>query len=141
LLIGNRLAIARAALLAAAVAGISTWLRSRHPATTGFEYGLSLIGWLSVFCFGMVAYRVSEMLAHLRIPVFVDSAFVVFGLAWFIQDQAFAYGTHAPYAAAVFIAGSFRDEPIGRFLFANPVAFFLGKISYSLYLVHSLLVW
>jgi peptidoglycan/LPS O-acetylase OafA/YrhL len=102
-----------------------------------FQYRFSLLHYSTMFVIGVLACEIFHRYGS-RINSFwpFDAAVVAAGawLIWWAGYQGW-FGT-VPYASAVLIFGLYREGPVARWLVGNPVAVFLGNISYALYLSH-----
>lgn len=101
--------------------------------------GFNLLHYFPMFVIGMLACEISHRYgSKIRSSWPFDVVVVVAG-GWLIWKAVYQdwYGT-VPYATAVLIFGLYREGPLGHWLVGNPVAVFLGNISYALYLSHGI---
>jgi peptidoglycan/LPS O-acetylase OafA/YrhL len=112
--------------------------------TTGliFLYGLSLFQWLFIFCLGVFVQPFAQFaLSRVSQNWLWDAIFLagvgLFGLLCVDPSQLWA----AAPAAVLITVGLHSDKGLGSALCGNPAALFLGRISYSLYLTHIMLMW
>jgi peptidoglycan/LPS O-acetylase OafA/YrhL len=112
--------------------------------TTGliFLYGLSLFQWLFIFCLGVFVQPFAQFaLSRVSQNWLWDAIFLagvgLFGVLCVDPSQLWA----AAPAAVLITVGLYSDKGLGSALCGNPAALFLGRISYSLYLTHIMLMW
>jgi len=116
------------------------WLQAIGFVSTGrhqFAYGYSLTMFFGVFMAGCVAFCVMRKLGPKMTPA-VSDATALAGVALLVWWCIRANGDIMPWqftlGSVLVVAGLSGDSGIGKMLFGNDVAFFLGKISYALYL-------
>ena len=102
-----------------------------------FQYRFSLLHYSTMFVIGVLACEIFHRYGSRINSSWPFDAAVVAAGAWLIWRAGYQgwFGT-VPYASAVLIFGLYREGPVARWLFGNPVAVFLGNISYALYLSH-----
>jgi peptidoglycan/LPS O-acetylase OafA/YrhL len=118
-------------------------------ATLTVAYPLSFPRYFAMFVLGMFACEIFFRYCSTIKPSWPFDAAVVIAVpcvmwagyqGWLYTTVPIAGGwlyTTVPIASAVLIFGLYREGPIGRWLVGNPVAVFLGNISYALYLSHA----
>ncbi|WP_448043826.1 acyltransferase family protein [Bradyrhizobium liaoningense] len=106
--------------------------------TNPYSYGFYAVHFAWMFLAGMALQRVAQWLQDWAPQIGFDVLFVA-GMVIILANAApplfdwkIAIGT------ALVIAGLSTDRGTGRILFGNPVVFFLGEISYALYLTHGM---
>lgn len=106
------------------------------PPTGRFSHAGCLVAMLGVFANGVVLYCLSRRLcAKGRKPILHDVS-TACGLLVLLCTCLFS-GNSDPWitiGSLLIIFGLSSDSGVGKFVFGNPVAYFLGRISYALYL-------
>jgi len=107
-----------------------------------FEYGVSLIDWFCTFAFGVFIFLLLQgrnLLGGLRELFFMLGCglfFYVFSAGLSDNDEIRLL---ISLASALFIVSAYYEGKLAVLVFGNPVAVFLGLISYALYLSHIIL--
>jgi peptidoglycan/LPS O-acetylase OafA/YrhL len=103
------------------------------------EFGFNVLHYFPMFVIGMLACEISHRYGSKIRSSWPFDAVVVVATGWLIWKAGYqGWYVAVPYASAVLIFGLYREGPLGHWLFGNPVAVFLGNISYALYLSHGI---
>jgi peptidoglycan/LPS O-acetylase OafA/YrhL len=107
----------------------------------GFRYGISVVNYALLFGFGFALYIFAEALpkaSRLYDLGAIGSVLAIIGLAlvepyyeWFL----------IPIVTGALVVSLYRARGASECLFGNPVAVYLGEISYSLYMSHIATFW
>jgi peptidoglycan/LPS O-acetylase OafA/YrhL len=107
------------------------------PRTLQFAFGNYLAQYFAMFLLGMLTFR---LVANVSMRRWEADAIAAAGLAWLISCSLSGQVWKVPYASALLILGLASDKGVGRLVFGNPVAVFLGNVSYALYLSHVMVI-
>ena len=100
-------------------------------------YGISLLRCLTEFCLGITVYRVSRSRPDVYFPKYVDTVIVCWCVALLsIRNTDFLVAISFPALIYSLVASS---GMVVRLLASPPVEF-LGRLSYSIYLIHELVL-
>lgn len=108
------------------------------PAELGRAYDWSPHRYLVCFIAGLLAYHVYRTYPHRLRLIRKGSLLVAILVAWGLRVY-FDLGPDVPFYTALSVAvilSSGHGNRLSEWLLENPVAFYLGTISYSIYLVH-----
>jgi len=107
----------------------------------GFHYGISLFSFTLLFVFGFLLHGLAYTIE--KAPRFYNTSVGVAAAAtlaiallpvtyeWFMLPVTFG----------LMILGLYRANGVTAAIFGNPVSFYLGRISYSLYMTHIAVYW
>ena len=105
-----------------------------------FGYGLSLLSWFLVFALGAVWFQAIRTVRAGQIPAnlaVLDGVFILLLMVGISDDlPPKVIRPVITLTTAVLIFGLYHQARLGDWCFGNPVAVFLGNVSYGLYLSH-----
>lgn len=104
-----------------------------------FLYGGSLSSFIMTFLAGAALYQIAR---RSKWSAEVADAIMLAGVVWMIGTCVNGSVTHmsSSFGAILIVIGLYRDAGVGRLIFGNKVAVWLGKVSYALYLSHIALI-
>jgi peptidoglycan/LPS O-acetylase OafA/YrhL len=107
------------------------------PSNEGFQYGILMISYAFMFVCGIAAYPLAVMMGKQSLDLFGGSLLVILGVGLLIYtcslgDQFWL----TTLAATLLVIGLYAGNGVGHLVFGNRITVFLGKISYSLYMTH-----
>ena len=107
-----------------------------------FEYGVSLVDWFCTFAFGVVSFCLFD---RRTLGGVLPEVLFLCGVGIFIYIYSINLSDNdvirviITFASALIIASVFYDSRLAAVILGNPLAVFLGLISYALYLSHIIL--
>lgn len=102
-----------------------------------FAYGKSLIMFLGVFIFGCVTFFIAEYVKLLKFNYIIYDIITFIGIGIFayifiiINEETICWTVAG---SSLIIMGTSNDSGLSKLIFGNPIIYFLGQISYALYL-------
>lgn len=121
-------------------ASFIVWLQAHKLIDTEgiqFVYGKSLIMFLGVFIFGCVIFFITKHIKSLKLNYIIYDIITFVGIAVFayifivIKEETLWW---TAVGSSLIIIGTSNDSGLSKLIFGNPITYFLGQISYALYL-------
>lgn len=132
-------AVLCASLACVAFVPYDALLRILGLARGNLSYGFFVAHFGGLFVAGMALYRVTDWMRSIVQQQLLFDFYLLVGL-WIVFANAHppVFDWTIAVGASFVIVGCSRDKGLGGLLFGNPVVFFLGEISYALYLTHGM---